>query len=255
MRSWIYNLPKLFLVLSVLISSLSSAESNYFSDFYAEGHYLGNAKTLTGYSQIRGGQKIESPFELYAVTRIGADSRTLLETGNAVFTDNMLFLGAGIDAPINSLGLRPSVQIGYSFDLSDKISKSNWDARIGLFGFWALPIAKDLKTEFYTEAFWSRRLNNTFLAPQGRLFWSPLKIAKGELGPQLTIVASTDQKKRFDDRILEERIGLRYSSLESRIAVLVSPYWAWTQKWYRPTNGQKSSLDEFRFLIALQGEF
>ncbi|MBI2711454.1 MAG: hypothetical protein HYX41_01135 [Bdellovibrio sp.] len=114
------------------VQTLLKKPPEFFADLYSEESALGQAKTLTTYTQVRAGLKTQSQLEFYGSARFGADSRTMFEKGTSVYNDNYLFLGAGVDY----LGLLPGVrtvfQVGVSKDLSNKLDAGGLDGRVGV---------------------------------------------------------------------------------------------------------------------------
>ncbi len=186
-----------------------------FGATYAEAVHLNRSDTFAGLLVERVGlQNEKAGLETYAVVRIGADSRTYLERSDAVYNDNYLFTGLGVDYTQLLPGLRLSLQGGYSFDLTDKIKRAGIDYRAGFMTYHEIRWTSRFRNEIYSEGFYIRRYRDFFAALQLRSFFAAWQNDadpyKGfEAGPYLNFTGSHDSADFDYNRFVEAHYGAR----------------------------------------------
>jgi hypothetical protein len=262
MKKWpaiIFYILIFFQSLSNCFAEVSTSEVNTqwrgMNDIYFENIRLSNANTFVGYTQLRSGvTSSSSQIESYAVLRAAADSRTLLGGAEeSVYNDNFLFAGAGLDYLGFLPGVRLTLQLGASFDLSSKIHQGGLDYRLGSQSYHEIHWSEGgLRSEIYSEALYLRRYSNFLSAVQLRTFYSlgRLKVGGGHLnfGPLVNLVASLDSQGLDYNRFAEVRLGARLT-LEGPFSIALSPYYVSGGRWARPTN--LANYGDFRVLLSL----
>lgn len=239
---------RLSIAVLVLALPISNARAEKFGDLYGEGVYLGAAKTTTGLLNLRYGENALLPdFEVYGVGRIGGDTRTYLEKSDAIYNDNFLFLGLGIDYLISS-GIRMTLQAGGSFDLNSKIDRSGFDLRTGLMTYHEFPgIGDDWTQEVYSEALYVHRYRNFLADVQWKAVY---KMWDGEnfgLEPLGALAMSVDSKGFDYNRFVEFRLGARLRSRYGNLALI--PMYVAGSRW-AIDDVNKASYREFRVLLT-----
>lgn len=223
------------------------------NDLYFENVRLSEADTYTGYAQLRSGFASQSKsVEVYAVSRIGADSRTNMDPSGGIYNDNFVFAGAGIDYLGLLPGVRATFQAGGSFDLSSKIHEGGFDLRTGFQTYHEIPLAGDrLYNEIYSEALYFQRYINILGSVQYRTVYSAFRWKKGnhgfEIAPVLNLVAAADSSGLDYNRFAEARLGPRLV-YRGPISLALTPQYVWGTRWARPTD--LPYYTDFRILLT-----
>ncbi len=237
----------------VSVSSLfvaSAAKAEFFGDLYAEGVYLGAAKTTAGLMNLRAGDVPLEGLEVYGVSRLGGDTRTYLETSDSVYNDNFMFLGAGVDYLGLLPGVRMSFQIGGSFDLNSKINREGFDLRTGVFTYHETPgPTEEWLQEIYSESLYVRRYRNFLASLQWRLVYNGWSAGDWELSPLGSMVMSVDSQGFDYNRFVELRGGFRFRNREwANLAF--QPMYVAGARW-NADDVTRASYQEFRFLVTM----
>ena len=244
-------------------SEVNQKNSNFFSDLYSEQQGLGQAQTLTTFTQLRAGIRNSSQFEFYAAARFGADSRTLFEKGTSVYNDNYLFMGVGVDYPGLLPGVRAILQLGGSKDLSNKLDSGGLDGRAGVVTYHEFRPRNTLGffSEVYSEALYVHRYKNLMMSGQLRLFYGGLSTSKlfGEsfaqkfkIEPMLYGVVSFDSAGLDFNRFVEARMGVRVR-YHGPIEVQLLPHYVVGGRYQQPT--QYPAYQDLRLLLVLAKDF
>ena len=206
------------LLLSLFIREPANSEEGWSpcGSVYFEGAYLGRANTVAGLVVPKFGFcRPNLGVELYATARTGIDTRTFVEQSDAIYNDNYLFLGAGIDYVRLIPGVRLSLQLGRSFDLNSKIHRGGFDARAGFMTYheWRHSLTV-FRNEIYSEGFYVRRYQNVIGSIQVKSFYPVWNSEKDpyhgiEAGPYLNLMASGDTADFDYNRFLEAQYGAR----------------------------------------------
>lgn len=194
-------------------------------DIYAQGLYLSHTDTVSGYGFMREGKSV-GDWELYTVSRIGSDAKSILSRGDAIHDDNYFFLGLGADLLHTLPGLRITLQGGFSWDMVERLHRQDWGYRAGFTHYWDWPLGPLVLSD-YAELFYVHRYRNLRAALEGRLFFLLMRYAEWELGPSGALTVSTDSEHLNYNRFVEARgaVSLRY-----RLGQL---YWAIEPQWAR----------------------
>ena len=194
-----------------------SANWSSCASVYFEGANSNQVSTLGGLVVPKAGacQK-KLGLEFYGTARTGVDTRTFLEKSDAIYNDNYLFAGLGVDYTALIPGVRLSAAVGHSFDLNPKIHLGGFDFRSGFMTYhekeW---VTSRLRNEIYSEGFYVRRYQNFVTALQVRSFltaWqsSPNNRYQGfEMGPYLNLMGSFDSAGADYNRFMEAQYGAR----------------------------------------------
>ena len=187
-----------------------------YSSTYFEAVHLHSAETFAGLVVPKlGVNNPELGIEIYGTARTGVDSRTYLDPSDAIYNDNYLFLGAGIDYVKLLHGVRLSFQLGHSFDLNSKIKRAGFDIRTGFMTYHEIDwVPAIFRNEIYSEGFYVRRYQDVIGSIQARSFlilWrsSPDRYRGFETGPYLNLMASRDTSDFDYNRFLEAQYGAR----------------------------------------------
>ena len=259
----------IFLILTFNLSSVRAEEAPHptpafflgkpCASVYFEGLYLNSAKTFTGLLSPKFGYcNAETGFETYITPRLGADSRTFIDSSDTIYEDNFLFLGAGVDYTKLLPGVRLTAQVGRSFDLNSKIKLGGFDFRTGWMTYhekeW-IPVK--LRSEFYTEGFYIYRYRNFITNGQARMVYviwkSSLERYKGlELAPYLNLVGNIDGSGYDYNRFAEAQYGLRLRH-EPPVNVGLSLYGVRGHRF--GTGSMSPNYNDFRVLVNGYFEF
>jgi hypothetical protein len=225
------------------------------NEVYFESLRLSNIDTVAGYTQIRSGA-LWAPVQLegYAIARMSADTRTLMDSSSYVYNDNYLFAGVGFDFLGIAPGTRLTLQVGGSFDLTNKIHESGFDFRFGSQTYHEVSwIQKYLRSEIYSEALYFQRYKDILGSLQFRTIYKIWDVTMGggrtglELGPLVNLVGSFDTVGLDYNRFLEARIGPRLT-FRGPISLALTPYYVWGGRWGRPTD--LPNYQDFRVLLT-----
>jgi len=201
--------------------------SRSFYDYYQEAHWPRNLKTLNNYIQLKGGRSFKDSSELYVVSRSSNDTRTLFDKKSEVLNDNYIFLGDGIDYLGFIPGLRASLQVGRSFDLTDKINREGFDFRFGLQSYHKKNWSFYLESDLYSEILYTQRYKNINLLLKSSqflsLFSSTIYSTNLKLGPLLVGSVSADTQKEDYNQFIEGQLGLRAWLGQGALSVTLSP--------------------------------
>jgi hypothetical protein len=223
-----------------------------FYDLYGESMYLDSAKTWAQSLKGRWGYRNEHPLptELYLTSRLGADSRTLLESGSSVYNDNYFFLGPGVDLLSLLPGLRITLSTGYSWDLTDKIDRSGFDFQTGTLTYHEIPLAHRLVDEIYSELLYVHRYENLFFNIQNRLRYLLFEKGQFRIYPlvNVNLSLSYDAQKLPGARYADIRPGARIQvPISSKVGINIEPQYV-----YRfPLQAPRKRIDQFRILLWL----
>lgn len=234
-------------------SSDSKSDWALMNNIYFENIRLSAADTVAGYAQLKaGGVTAAAKTEIYAVVRMGMDSRTNLESSNNIYNDNYLFAGAGADYLGLGNGIRLTFQVGGSVDLNNKIHQGGFDYRLGTQTFHEIAWNSDsLTTEVYSEALYFRRYRNFLGSIQLRNIYHPFHWNLGgsrmDLGPVMNLVSSVDALGLEFNNFVEVRIGPRLT-FQGPLTWTLTPYYAWGARWLRPTS--LPDYQDFRVLLT-----
>ncbi len=259
---------KYFMSINIFLIIFSGAISNCFAEsldiqnqshwtnlneIYFENSRLTRADTYAAFGQVRsGGHWVPGQIEAYAITRMGADSRTILDSSNNIYNDNYVFAGVGIDYLGLLQGVRLGLQIGGSFDLSSKIQEGGFDYRIGTQSYHEIEwVKRNLLSEIYSEALYYRRYNNLLSSVQFRTIYNLFQWNEVghriELGPMINLVGSTDLDGLDYNRFIELRMGPRLT-FRGPITLSLSPFYTFGSRWERPTT--LPTYQDFRVLLT-----
>jgi hypothetical protein len=234
-----------------------------FSDIYSEGTGLSKAQTVATYLQVRSGFDLQSSFQTYAALRLGADSRTVLDNTDAVYNDNYVFFGLGIDYLKLLPGVRLTTQLGASEDLNSKIHLGGLDTRTGVVSYHELRYGNSpLNFELYSESFYIRRYRNILAAGQARVFYDLLKFpvhlpflsssSKLEFASMVNFVLGADSSGTDYNRYGEMRVGMRIR-MAGMSSLIFMPYYTFGTRWQRPTD--YPTYRDLRGLLAFYTSF
>jgi hypothetical protein len=205
-----------FFLFSRLLVHAEVLESDWSpcSSLYFESAYLQKPDTLAGLLVPKLGIcNARSSVSLYLMPRLGMDSRTFIDRSDAIYNDNYLFLAAGSDYTGLMPGLRLSLQVGRSFDLTDKIKLGDFDVRAGWMSWHEVEwVSKRLWNEFYSEGFYIRRYRNFAFNAQVRTFYDLLMLVRQDtlqFGPILNGSFAWDTHGYDYNRYAEAHYGLR----------------------------------------------
>ena len=183
---------------------------------YFETAYLSRPNTVAGLIVPKFGIcEPNSGFEFYGTARTGMDTRTYLERSDAIYDDNYLFLGLGVDYLHLLPGVRLSLQAGNSFDLNSKIHRGGFDVRAGFMTYHEIRWASTwFRNEIYSEGFYVRRYRDIIASIQVKSFYpvwrSEADPYRGfEAGPYVDLMASGDTVDYDYNRFLEAQYGGR----------------------------------------------
>jgi len=243
----------LFFVIFFLRVSDAQSQWAGLNELYFENSRLSRVDTFVGYSQLRaGGVWTPGLLEMYAVARLGADSRTNLDSSSNVYNDNFVFAGIGVDYLGLLPGVRLTLQMGGSFDLSEKIHRGGFDYRIGTQSYHEIAWnSGTLTSEVYSEALYFERYRNLLGSVQFRTIYHPFQWKLGkyslDLGPLISWVGSLDSEGLDYNRFMELRVGPRLT-LRGPITLALSPHYVWGGRWARPTD--LMNYQDFRVLLT-----
>jgi hypothetical protein len=255
-KSKLHSIIALNALLWTSLATANEALFKNFSDVYNEETALSNARTVATYSQIRTGWNWHSGFETYLTTRLGADTRTVLEEGSAVYNDNYLFLGVGTDYLSALPGVRLTFQFGYSLDLTAKQALGGIDGRTGLITYHEFKIldSRKLHSEIYSETLYVKRYQNILSSIQIRILYDWIRFNSGnpekglKIEPLINLVVAFDLDGYDYNRFLESRFGFRFG-YRGPIDIALLPYYAIGGRIQMPTD--YPFYQDFRTLLVL----
>lgn len=248
------------LVCAQLISAAQSApQKRLFYDFYSENVFLPETENIkVSTFKLRVGPKLKRPeVEAYLVTRGGIDTETLAQSNDQIYFDNYLFIGAGVDY-VNLLpGLRLTVEVGGTIDLTAKIQRDGFDFRTGSMSYHEFDFTSRLRGELYHEALYTHRYRNINVFSK----WTQLlKVGSFQknafsfgLSPYVTLAGSIDTKGVDYNRFIEAYPGLRLKMTYKNLNMVVTPYYTFGKRYTRPTD--RPSYQEFKALMVLSARY
>lgn len=227
-----------------------------FQDVYSESAYLSQGETWVHSTQLRVGRRaqwIGPNNEVYAVGRMVGDSRTLSEEQN-IYNDNAVFLGLGFDVFPLWPGFRWTNQLGYSWDMAEKIDRQGVDFRTGLVSYHErlLSTGEKFYDEWYSEALYQHRFENVFVNVQSRWSLWQWQFGAVQLSPRYLTVVSFDAQSDAFSRYVDQRLGLQVKvDLWNAVQLNVTPQVL--QRWF--LGSDLESFQEFRVFVWLYKEF
>jgi hypothetical protein len=248
------SLSNPFLVALCTFALTSKLRAERFGDLYAEGVYLGRAKTTAGLLNARYGETLRPGLETYGVLRMGGDTRTYLEASDAVYNDNFMFLAAGLDY-LNLLpGMRFSAQVGGSIDLNPKIHRQGFDFRTGMYTYHEAPSFTDSwNQEIYSEAVYVHRYRNFIADILWKLVFKAYEGNTWDINPLGAFVMSVDSKGYDYNRFVEFRTGVRVRAADwANLAF--HPMYVFGTRW-NVDHMADANYREFRFLVTAYTAF
>ena len=250
----------MFILLSLLFWILpqNGFAAELFNDFYSENSGFLKTQTVATYFQLRSGLRASSDWETYAATRFGGDTRTALGADDAIYNDNYLFLGLGVDYLGLLPGVRAVAQVGVSEDMNRKINLGGPDGRFGFMSYHELHGSSPFYAEIYSEELYVHRYRNILATVQARILqdWFVLNTGGRSrrlvLSPLANFVLSADSEGLDYNRFAEARLGFRLS-LNGPITFILNPYYALGTRWERPTD--YPTYQDFRLLVVAAAAF
>ena len=148
------------------------------------------ADTVTTYEQLRSGWAFGTQWEAYGVSRLGGDTRTVLDSSDAVYNDNYVFFGVGVDYLGLFPGVRAVAQIGVSEDLNSKIHMGGPDGRTGFMTYHEIrPSHFPIYSEIYSEELYVHRYRNVLASLQTRFLYDAVVWRFNPEGAKKLVVA------------------------------------------------------------------
>ncbi len=237
----------------ILIVTASASAATPFVNFYGESSYLSEISTISSLGQLKAGYKCEAnQLESALIVRVGADTRTFRDVSPAIYSDNYVFSGLGLDYLGLFSGVRATLQVGHSWDLSKKIHREGFDWRTG-FTTWHEFGKEKFLHEVYSEALYIHRYRDAFFNAHWYLYVPLFEKEKGkttfDLGPIAGPHVSLDSEGLSDYRYAEFRAGFRLRA-KNFLSFALQPYFVTGNQWERG-----KSYSEFRLLAWLYTEF
>ena len=222
-------------------STYDASEDQMFYEIVTDESHLQAAQTTSAFLQNRAGYHLGVGIDLYGVTRLGGDTRTLYEKSDKVYNDNFFFGGIGCDYSGLIPGVKFITQFGASKDLYPKIHLQGIDGQAGFASShdWRIrPLY--LYGEIASEAFYVRRYQNIRSNLQFRSYFNILqaRIFGGELefSPTWMGLGAIDQKGYDYNRFWESRMGMRVRYQYGRNVFTFGPYYVLGGRWQKPTS-------------------
>lgn len=243
-------LPLSLITLTAALSTPAKAEWSPFYDVYGESVYLKEAETWAQSLKARAGMRHNAvpSTELYLTSRIGADSRTLLESGTNIYNDNYVFVGPGVDLVSLFPGVRLTLSAGYSWDLVENIDRSGFDMQFGTITYHEIPVAHRLINEIYSELLYIHRHENTFFNIQNRLRYLLFETGNFRIFPLVSANLSYDAEDFAGARYFDIKPGLRVQiPFSKNVGINIEPQYVY--RW--PLQDPKGRIEDFRVLLWL----